>query len=319
MITFNLSFKLNFNTKKNKVTTPTFSDFLEKTVIEIPTLLPQRRPATIKNYRTAIKSLRTFAQATSFMKQHITSENLKKYEQWLHQQGISRNTSSAYIRSLRSLYNYIYPQENIEMFRSLFTGNTRTAKRALDISSVHRLITNRPKLYSPLRLWHDVFLFSIYALGMPFVDVAHLRWTDIQGNFICYQRSKTGQKISVPITHEMRNIMEHYRHQAADNLVFPILMSYDSPYQAYQQCLSRYNSALKHLMRRAQLSQNLTSYVARHTWASLANAAGIPVSHISQAMGHANLRTTQIYLADLSGDDIMKDSLAVVHLISADY
>lgn len=306
---------LRLATARHQNTTPTFTEFITKSLAAIPELKGYHRPATIKNYKTAIASLQRFANMSDVTDQPVNSDIMQQYETWLRAHGISPNTSSCYIRSLRSLYNSLNQQGDKEIFRHLFTGNMRTMKRALSPEAMRQIIACQPPYTSSLRLWYDVFLFSVYALGMPFVDVAYLGWSDVSDGFINYRRHKTGQQISVPVTPEMSNIMNHYRHHAADNLVFPILSSHDTPYNIYQHRLTQYNSALKHLQSQACLPRSLTSYVARHTWASLANTAGISLSHISQALGHTNIKTTQIYLNHISSNEILSDSLAVTQLI----
>ena len=307
---------LRLTTARHKNTTPTFTEFITKSLAAIPELKGYRRPATIKNYRTAIVSLQCFARKTAIHNQPLSCDMMQQYEAWLKLHGISPNTSSCYVRSLRSLYNTLFPHGDKEIFHNIFTGNMRTMKRALAPETVKKVIACQPPRTSPLRLWHDVFLFSVYALGMPFIDVAYLRWSDVSDGFISYRRHKTGQKISVPLTSEINKIMDSYRSLTSDDLVFPILHSYDCPYHIYQHRLTQYNSALKRIRLSASIAPNLTSYVARHTWASLANSAGVSLSHISQAMGHADISTTQIYLSHVSSEEMMADSLAVTRLIN---
>lgn len=309
------TFKSLLRFAKHKNTTPSLADFVTKASTAMSSLSRQHRPATIKNYKTAITSLQRFAEMHAVFNQPVSSDIMRQYEQWLKAQGISPNTSSCYIRSLRSLYNAFYPWGDKDIFRHLFTGNARTMKRALPPEAMRQIIACQPPLTSPLRLWYDVFLFSVYALGMPFIDLAYLRWSDVSDGFINYRRHKTSQQISVPITPEMSEIMDYYRSRTSDDLVFPILPSHDCPYHTYQHRLTQYNFALKQIKDRALIKQNLTSYVARHTWASLANSVGVSLSHISQALGHADIGTTQIYLNHVSTEEITADSLAVTQLI----
>ena len=319
MFTFKLTFGWTTATSNDNTTKhpePTFTQFFDKADALMPHLTATRRPATVKNYHTALRSLRQYTSETATTTKRMTARNLLQYEQWLQARNITRNTTSCYTRSLRSIYHTLYPQATTTPFHQLYTGNTRTAKRALDLQAVRRLIACKPPRTSPLRLWYDVFLFSIYALGMPFVDLAYLRHSDIADGFIHYHRHKTAQPISVPLTPEMHHIINHYRHRTADNLVFSILHTYHCPYNTYQHRLSLYNHYLKQLRRQAHITQNLTSYVARHTWATLANSAGLRLTHISHAMGHTDIKTTQIYLSQITSNDIKADSLAVTNLIN---
>lgn len=291
----------------------TFEKFTNEALLLIPSI-KGRRAATMQNYDTAIRSLVKYMNESQSADNVLDAAQLHLYEEWLHTRGISRNTSSCYIRSLRALFYMLYPNDESHLFHQVFTGNTRTMKRALNADAVKSLIEIMPTLRPRMRMWADVFLFSILALGMPFVDLAHLRWSDIKNGMIHYRRSKTSQPIIVPVTSDMMQIMEKYRDRGREDLIFPILPMFDCPYIKYQQALYRYNKALKKLSEMAQLPEELTSYVARHTWATLASTSGMNVHHISQAMGHTDIKTTQIYLSNISTDQMMEDSLGVAKL-----
>ena len=134
---------------------------------------------------------------------------------------------------------------------------------------------------------------------MPFVDVAHLRWSQIKDGRLFYHRRKTGECLSVLLEPEAKEILRRYKGGGANGYVFPLLAEADDE-KVYRNALSRYNRCLRRWGQKAGLQRHLTSYVARHTWASQANENNIPIAVISQGLTHTNLRTTTNYIASLS-------------------
>lgn len=274
------------------------------------------RPSTIRNYLTALRSFDSFRSGSDLDVRQVTSEVIQAYQQWLSSHRVSRNTSSAYLRSLRALYNKVYPHSLIRRanpFLGAFTGNAPTAKRALGADDVRRLsMLDISATDATLRLVRDVFLFSIYAMGMPFVDVARLRYEQIADGYLVYERRKTGQTIRVKMDQRMLVIIRRYQRQAAPpdtDYVFPILASLDGSLQGtrrYASALGWYNRQLKRLTAMAHIRRPLSSYVARHTWASLAYRSHVALPVISEALGHTNIRTTQIYIKSLGGSAIFQ-------------
>ena len=268
-----------------------------------------RSESTLANDITAIRSLALFLK--SHPNQTLLDEQLlSAYQFWLQQRGICLNTVSCYIRSLRSIYNLLVG--NTQIFSNAFTGGTRTKKRSLSIEDVKKLKALNLKGMPQLEMARDLFLFSIYALGMPFVDMAFLKKENVKFDSICYMRHKTRQPVFVPLEPCMKDIIRKYKHSSTVYL-FPILTSTDQPqaYLQYQNRLNSYNRLLKKLSRRAGLSVNLSSYVVRHTWASLAYSSNIELNVISKALGHTNTNTTQIYIRELE-DYKLRDANNIV-------
>ena len=217
------------------------------------------------------------------------------YSQWLRQHGISMNTVSCYLRSLRAIYNKVVKQYRLEdrkPFNDLFTGHAKTVKRAATDDDIKRLQTMILLKQSALQLSRDIFLFSLYAQGMPFVDIAFLQKE---------QRHKTGQQIIVKIEGCMQEIIDRYS-KADSDFVFPIITTHNpaQAYKQYQSSLRTYNRNLHKLEKVAGLKRSLTSYVVRHTWASIAYDTNIDLAVIASALGHTNTNTTRIYIRDIN-------------------
>lgn len=262
------------------------------------------RFSTAKNYRTAIRSLRRFLQREELMVRDFTPELMADYAQWLRQQGISMNTVSCYLRSLRAIYNKVvklYDLEDRKPFKDLFTGHAKTVKRSATNDDIKRLQAMILPKHSALQLSCDIFLFSLYAQGMPFVDVSFLRKEQIRDGVIVYERHKTGQQIVVKIEGCIQEIINRYS-RADSDFVFPIITTHHpvQAYKQYQSSLRTYNRNLHKLEKLAGLKRSLTSYVVRHTWASVAYDTNVDLAVIASALGHTNTNTTRIYIRDIN-------------------
>ena len=256
------------------------------------------------NYRTAIRSFRSFLQGHELMVRDVSPGLMADYAQWLRQRGTSMNTASCYLRSLRAIYNKVVKQYDLEdrkPFQDLFTGHTKTVKRSATDDDIKRLQAMILPKNSTLQLSRDIFLFSLYAQGMPFVDVAFLRKDQIRDGMIVYERHKTGQQIIVKIEGCMQEIIDRYS-KADSDFVFPIITTHTpaQAYKQYQSSLRTYNRNLHKLEKVAGLKRSLTSYVVRHTWASIAYDTNIDLAVIASALGHTNTNTTRIYIRDIN-------------------
>lgn len=153
-----------------------------------------------------------------------------------------------------------------------------------------------------LRMAVDLFLFAYYAQGMAFIDIAHLTQKNIQEKYLVYVRRKTGQTLKIKILPVMKAIIERYRNNEHPYL-FPVLKTPDAPYREYESALRLQNLRLKTIGE--IVGTKLSTYIPRHTWASMAKTRGIPEKLISEGMGHTSLKTTHIYMASL--DDSRMD------------
>ena len=151
---------------------------------------------------------------------------------------------------------------------------------------------------STMALARDIFMFSFYMRGMPFVDIAYLRKTDLRNGMWTYCRRKTNQCLMVEWEMAQQKILDHYAHQTENgSFLLPIIKKEDgTEYKQYQRMQININRALKKIGEMAELKMPLTTYVARHTWASVARDMNIPIAIISEGMGHNSIKTTQVYL-----------------------
>jgi integrase len=299
----------------------------------------QRRNGHISlaaNYTSAAHSLSRFLvargrRALSF--RQVTALLVSDYEAWLQSCGLCRNTTSFYLRTLQSVYHKAVRQGLTADARpfsaATYRGVARTVKRAIDASEVCHLsrLDIRGALLSgggygegrrldrmqrQLEFARDIFIFSFCARGLTFVDLAHMRKSDITGGLLVYVRRKTGQRIEVQVEPMMQAVIDRY--PSHTDYLLPILTkthSREAVWQQYRYALCRYNASLDTLGTMLG-GVKLTSYVSRHSWASAARCHNVPLSVISQSMGHDSEKTTEIYLRSLECNVINKTNRALL-------
>jgi integrase/recombinase XerD len=256
----------------------------------------------IKNYITALNSFEKFQGDRSISLNGITPSVINAYSQWLKLRHISDNTASCYMRSLRAIYNSAVKRKLVAQklpFCNVFTGNRKTAKRAITQRDITKIMSLQFADGTNVQLAHHIFTFCLLAMGMPFVDVYCLRKSQIRNGVLNYCRHKTGQMVSVVIEKNMKAIISRYARPDSD-FVFPLKQNPDKFVDnVYRHTLYKYNKQLKRIADKAGINENLSSYVARHTWASMAFRENIPLPTISQALGHSSTATTLIYIKEL--------------------
>ena len=257
--------------------------------------------STLENELTAFRSFTKYA-GQSLTMADLTPGLIRGYERWLLDRGNKPNTSACYMRSLRSVLNRC-GVDGSTLFGDVRTSKETTKKRAIDEEALRKIKCLRLKEQSFHARARDLFLFSIMAMGIPFIDLAHLKKTDVKDGQIVYNRKKTGRRVTVKMELCMQKIIDRYNDDDSPYL-FPLLQSGSG--REYHALLCRYNRALARLSSMAGISTKLTSYTARHTWASLAYQNGVELAIISQALGHSNPITTSLYLKEIDDSAIVQ-------------
>ncbi len=258
---------------------------------------------TAQNYKRVGNSFRTYLRGKDITLDQLTEQVVSDYEMWLIRRGLVRNSTSCYLRALRALYHKAVRMRltaDAHPFKTVYTGVDRTRKRAVDESVILRLY--QLELPSTLSLARDLFVFSYFARGMAFVDVIFLRKSQISNGVLHYTRRKTGKSLTLHIEPCMERLIGKYRQKTVGSpYVFPIITT-EEPIEAYRQYLTALNYQNRNLKRLADCLHEpfpLTTYTARHSWATNAHRRSIPMPVISEGMGHNTERTTRIYLADM--------------------
>ena len=257
---------------------------------------------TSETYKSTLNSFKKFRQDEDIMLDCLTSEVMECYEAWHKGRGVAPNTISFYTRILRAVYNRAVEDDIIENhnpFRHVYTGVDKTVKRALPLSVIKKIKALDLSLNASLGFARDMFLMSFYLRGMSFIDMAFLKKFDLKNGYVTYRRRKTGQQLIIEWTKEMQIILDKYPENATDYLLPIIKNPGTNERYTYRNMGYNINHNLKKIAKMVGVQIPLTLYVARHSWASAAKAKGIPLSVISEGMGHASETTTQIYLASL--------------------
>ena len=255
---------------------------------------------TAETYKSALNSFKKFRQDEDIMLDCLNSEVMEAYEAWHHNRGVTPNTISFYTRILRAVYNRAVEDDVIENrspFRHVYTGVDKTVKRALPLDVIKKIKGMDLSLNATLDFARDMFMMSFYLRGMSFIDMAYLKKSDLKNGYITYRRRKTGQQLTIEWTSDMQLVLDKYPENESDYLLPIIKTTGINERCAYRNVGYNINRSLKQITKMLSLNFRLTMYVARHSWASAAKAKGVPLSVISEGMGHDSETTTQIYLA----------------------
>lgn len=293
--------------KKTRYAPKTVIDFYEEL---IKGFKDAGRTGNKSIYTNSLNSLKAFTHnKLNILFSDIDVDWLKQYEQWQRSNRNKETTISLQFRTLRSAYNkaiesratsdkfYPFKEFNINKF------NTKTNKRALSKEEIMKIITTETINATYMRqLARDIFKFSYLCAGIPFVDIANLTMENITRQRFSYVRQKTHGEIKGVIGKEAKEIIEKYAYHRKDALyLFPVLDArvHKTPQQKanrIHKVCAQINRALKELAQELEISGNLTTYVARHSFATVLKRSGVDIALISELMGHSDLSTTQIYL-----------------------
>ncbi len=281
-------------------------NFMESIIIK---LKQNGKVRTSETYTAALNSFKKFRRDEDIMLDCLTSQIMEAYEAWHQSRGVAPNTISFYTRILRAVYNRVVEEdvvENRNPFRHVYTGVDKTVKRALPLPVIKKIKALDLSLTPALDFARDMFMMSFMLRGMNFIDMAYLRKTDLANGYVTYRRRKTGQQLTIEWTKEMQLILDKYPENATEYLL-PIIRNPGTNERCtYRNVGYNINHNLKKIAKKVGISIPLTLYVARHSWASAAKAKGIPISVISEGMGHDSEATTQIYLASLDASVVDK-------------
>lgn len=260
------------------------------------------KQCTADTYTTAINSFARFRNERDVPLDDVDSDLMTAYETYLKASSICPNSISFYMRNLRAIYNRAvdkgltvqhYP------FKHVYTGIDKTVKRAVPLNVIRQIRDLDLSLYPLMDYTRDIFMFSFYTRGMSFIDMAFLKKKDLQNGILSYRRHKTNQQLFIKWEKPMQELINKYDTSGTPYLL-PIIKNCDKDERRqYKSEAHRVNRNLKKIGRQLGLVIPLTTYVARHGWASIAKSKNIPIATISEAMGHDSETTTHIYLASL--------------------
>lgn len=254
----------------------------------------KNKKRTQELYTTTLSRIRAYTTKHSTLRfEDITQEWLRGFDKFLAKTSPSRNARNIHFRNIRAIFNDAIDEELITYypFRKFKIRPEATVKRSLTVEQMARLFTHTHEDYAVRYL--DMFKLSFYLIGINIIDLVGLK--EITAGRIVYHREKTGRLYSIKVEPEAMEIIEKYRGETS-------LIGFLGEYKNYHSFVALINKAL-HVIG-AELDgdspdkvfSGLTSYWARHTWATLAAELEIPKETIAKALGHGGNEVTDVYI-----------------------
>lgn len=279
-------------------------------------LTAEKRTGYMLSVKQVYNSLLKFNKHLNIYFPDIDISWLRKYETWLRSNNIKENTIGIRFRTLRAIYNLAIEENIVKAeyypFKKYKVSklHEETVKRAITKEDINKILSYKSS--NPFtRLPIDLFTFSYFMGGINFVDMAYLTKDNIIDNRLIYSRRKTSKLIKLPLQPKAIELILKYADP--DNLyLFPILSTFHKTEQQQRnrihKVIAKVNDRLKAIGEELNLPIELTTYVARHSFATSLKRSGVNTSLISEALGHSSERVTQIYL-DSFGNDQMEDAM----------
>jgi len=300
----------------------TIKKFAEKVIDE---LKAEQKFGTASVYEQTLSFLRNYSGNENMTFRQLSFQMLTKLENhFMAVPDNHYNGLSVYMRSIRALYNRaiadgVVKEKYYPFKRNRFEKNKyqikseRTKKRAVTKEAINR-IENFDNGNETIKKYKYYFLFSFYTMGMNMADMALLRMKNIEGDTLIYRRSKTGRNYEIRLNQKAWDILLYfgYDKKKKNDLLFPMLENVrhaDKIRLRIQDNVKRTNRHLKIIAAEIGLKDvKLTTYVSRHSWATIADLAGVNRRLISQGLGHTNQQTTEIYIDDIESGDALADA-----------
>ena len=287
---------------------PSFTKYAKS---QIERMKKAGRRGNALSYETALNVFSKYLKKEDILFNDITYKTLVAFRENHLQKGYTINGHNVYTRAIRAIYNKAKAEKVIRGLKNPFEGysikNTKTKKRAISKEDMIKIY--EVELPPNSDLWHarNIFMFSFHTIGMSYVDIANLKLSNLVDGRIRYTRAKTKKEYSIAINNEIKSIIDYYiEDKEKDDFIFPIVLREDKEeqYKDIRNSLKLYNKRLREIGELAGVDEHLTSYVSRHSWASIANFSNVPIGIIAQGLGHDDIKTTQTYLADFENTEI---------------
>lgn len=289
----------------------------------------EKRIGNAKAYKDTLGSMMRFAKNLDIPFYDIDLPWLKQYETWMRSNNYQENSMGFHFRALRAAFNKAIDENVIKRDHYPFNRfkvsrfSKTTQKRAISKTEIIKIIeldmnTITPYFTPYLQLSKDLFLFSYLGCGINFTDIANLKYANLIDNRIYFMRQKTGKQINFSLLPLASEIIEHYKsgNPSNNDYIFPILnKNLQTPQQKYDRIhkvAGKVNTILKKVGNQIKLKIPLTTYVARHSFATVLKRSGVNTAIISESLGHSSEKITQIYLDSFENsqiDDAMKNLL----------
>lgn len=302
-------FEIKFRNKTKEMTVFNFFDEI------IDNMVKAGRIGNSKAYKDAKNSFSNFRNGKDFAFADMDTAMLTRYEQYMRERKVVGNTIGVYCRTIRAVYNKAimegYALKSNYPFTDFKVSKLKSdvSKRAITYDSIQKIVKLDISKHAHLENSYNYFLFSFYCMGINFNDIAKLRWADVEAGRIQYTRSKTGKKFNFKIIKPAMDILAYYREGTVDDYVFPILNTKQHTNlvainNRIKKKLQHTNKDLKEIAELANIKTKLTTYVARHSAATVLKKQGLSTSIIKELMGHETEAMTQNYLDSFENDTL---------------
>ncbi len=276
---------------------------------------------TAMMYKTAMHSWEKLYKGKYLLMADITPKMLKDYETFMLRRGRSITTVSIITRCVRRLFNIAIKQGDVK--RELYpfgdkdsglyvVRNAQNIKRALAKNDIRKIFEYEPEEDSPEGFYRDIWIFSYLCNGMNMADICRLRHENIQGDSLVFARQKTIQNrkvvpIIADISPHIRGIIDRWGTKPVSprDYIFDVLTPNGSAAEEVAQVRQFTKMVNRYINRVAQkvgIEAKVTTYTARHSFATVLKQSGESVMYISEALGHSNLRTTELYMKSFDSD-----------------
>jgi integrase len=317
------SFEIRAKLKKEKANNSLVLNYFDDNIKRL-TATGQIKNADV--YRDTKRNLSYFLENRTIQFSEIDSQFLNKFEEFLKQKGKGGNTIFIYMRTLRALINKAIKEDvcsnkyyAFKTFSLAKYTKIKTAKRAIQKTEIDKIITLNTIEHPNLLDAKNIFLFSYYCRGINFIDIALLKWSDVYKNRLTYTRQKTKELFNLELLEPAQKIIKYYKpftYKNNNSYIFPILNeNHKTPQSIYnrrQKMNGKINKDLKEIAKIVKIDAELTTYVARHSYATIMKISGISTTIISQALGHDSEKTTQIYLDSFENSILDEASKAIL-------
>jgi integrase len=310
----------------NKLKKTTLFNFITE---KVASLKKSGQMGNANVYNDLLGRLKVFTAGRDLSFAQVDYSFLLRLETDFRSRGNTDNAMSVRFRTLRAVFNLAIDEGYVKREKYPFDkfkvnerfGN-KTKKRAITkddirkIALISKIGEQEIKTGSAIFEAQKYFLFSYFCQGINFVDIANLKWSNLINGRIFYKRAKTGGELSFKLQQPALDIIEFWRpvtKTSNDAYLFPILdtkihLTPSQKHNRIHKVLTRVNRDLKAIGKELKIETLLTSYVARHTFATVLKQSGVPTAIISESMGHKTEAITQTYLKEFE-NNIIDDAM----------
>lgn len=279
----------------------TFFQFTEDLINE---LKEAGRFGYARSVKDALNAVKKCNKEKDFTFKQLNYKFLIQFDNYCRGRSLKQNTIAIYMKTIKMIFNRAIKagivKQDLYPFTNYQIKTTKTKKRAIRRDVIE--LIEAVELPEEQLIWHarNYFMFSFFSMGINFTDLAHLKLENLIDGRMEFTRKKTKKDYSIKITESMQKILDLYCvGKEKSDLIFPIIKRSGNPELEFLDIREKrriYNQKLKEIATLCGIETNLTSYVSRHSWATIAKHKGVPVAVISEGMGHEDVKTTEIYL-----------------------